>query len=78
MKKIIFKSSFLYLFIFLLCSKVYSYDREIIVSEIKNLIESNPEITDSIKSFYTGILFEPYWQNNKRVSKSLSIISYLL
>ena len=76
MKKFIFKSSFLYLFIFLLCSKVYSYDREIIVSEIKNLIESNPEITDSIKSFYTGILFEPYWQNNKpKINNLVNVLS---
>ena len=44
MKKIIFKLSLLYLFIFLFCSKIYSYDRELIVNEIKNTIESNQDI----------------------------------
>ena len=67
MKKIVFKLSLLYLFIFLFCSKIYSYDRELIVNEIKNTIESNQDITDTIKLFYTETLYEPYWQNNKSV-----------
>ena len=76
MKKIIFKSSFLYFFIFLLCSKIYSYDRGLIVSEIKNRIESNQDIADSIKIFYTDNLYEPYWQNNKiKINDLLNTLS---
>ena len=71
MKKNFFKLSLLYLFIFLFCSKIYSYDRELIVNEIKNIIESNQDITDTIKLFYTETLYEPYWQNNKSKIKDL-------
>ena len=44
MKKIVFKLSLLYFFIFLFCSKIYSYDRELIVSEIKNTIDKGEQI----------------------------------
>ncbi|MFL2812366.1 MAG: murein L,D-transpeptidase [Paracoccaceae bacterium] len=55
---------------------MYSYDREIIVSEIKILIESNQEIADTIKSFYSNNLFEPYWQNNKsKINNLLNVLS---
>ena len=52
MKKIIFNLSLIYIFIFLFCSKIYSNDRELIVNEIKNLIEFNQYIDASIKLFY--------------------------
>ena len=76
MKNIVFKLSLSYFFIFLLSSKIYSYDRDLIVNEIKNTIESNQDITDTIKLFYTETLYEPYWQNNKsKVNDLLNILS---
>ena len=76
MKKFIFKLSILYLFIFLFCSKIFSYDRELIVNEIKNTIESNQDINDKIKFFYTETLYEPYWQNNKsKINDLLNTLS---
>lgn len=76
MKKIIFKLSFIYIFIFLLCSKIYSNEKEFIVNEIRNLIEFNQDIDDSIKSFYTNSFYEPYWQNNKtKINDLLNVLS---
>jgi murein L,D-transpeptidase YcbB/YkuD len=46
------------------------------VNEIKNTIESNQDITDTIKLFYTETLYEPYWQNNKsKINDLLNILS---
>ena len=53
MNKIILNLSLLCFLFFLFCSKIYSNDRELIVNEIKNIIEFNQDITDSIKLFYT-------------------------
>ena len=76
MNKIIFNLSLLCFLFFLFCSKIYSNDRELIVNEIKNIIEFNQDITDSIKLFYTENLYEPYWQNNKsKISDLLGILT---
>ena len=76
--KTIFNLSLLCFLFFLFCSKIYSNDRELIVNEIKNIIEFNQDIsiTDSIKLFYTENLYEPYWQNNKsKISDLLGILT---
>ena len=76
MKKIVFNLCLFCLFIFLFCSKIYSNDRELVVNEIKKTIESNQNITDSIKLFYSETLYEPYWQNNKsKINDLLDILS---
>ena len=48
MNKIIFNLSLFCFLFFLFCSKIYSNDRELIVNEIKNTIESNQDIIDTI------------------------------
>ena len=76
MNKIILNLSLLCFLFFLFCSKIYSNDRELIVNEIKNIIEFNQDITDSIKLFYTENLYEPYWQNNKsKISDLLGVLT---
>ncbi len=76
MKKIIFKLNLLFLFVFIFCSKIYSNDRELIISEIKNLIEINQNLDDSIKFFYANSLYEPHWHNKKvKINDFLNVLS---
>ncbi len=76
MKKIIFKSTIIYIFIFLFCSKLYSDDKEVIISEIRDFIELNQNISDSIKNFYSNSFYEPYWLNNKpKINDLINVLS---
>ena len=65
MKKNIFKLSLIYIFTFLLCSKIYSNEQKNLISEIRNLLEFSNTIDASIKSYYSKNLYQPFWQNNK-------------
>ena len=70
------KKGLLYIFIFLLNSQVYSYEKENISNEIKKLIEYESKIEDSIKSFYASSFYQPYWQNDKtKINDLLTILS---
>ena len=62
MKKIVFKLSLLYLFIFLFCSKIYSYERELIITpcdeqQVKDNCESFGYVYTVIKP--TDIVYPP-------------------
>ena len=46
MKKNIFKLSLIYIFTFLLCSKIYSNEQKNLISEIRNLLEYSNTIDD--------------------------------
>lgn len=75
MKKIIFKSSVIYILFFLSFSKIYSYEQEFLIEEIRKSTEFNNSIDPSIKDFYKKNYYKPFWQINK--TKTFSLINSL-
>ena len=65
MKKNIFKLSLIYIFTFLLCSKIYSNEQKNLISEIRNLLEFSNTIDTSIKSYYSRIYINHFGKTIK-------------